>query len=102
MQTTEVFGILPIPTTLIESADMLPSDATHPPKRYSYLARRQGTQFAVLTLHTDDEKALFSDFIAHSQVFNSSQPNWSLAAKLWNRDNRVDGITYFYKVCLKY
>ena len=60
IQTSKVFGILPIPTMLIESAIMLPSDTNNPPKKYPYLACRQGTQFAVLTLHTNDEKALKS------------------------------------------
>lgn len=42
-QTTEVFGILPVPSDVQTSAGMTPFDPTNPPQSHLYLAKKQGT-----------------------------------------------------------
>lgn len=97
-QTTEVFGILPIPAIVQTSAGMNPFDPSNRPKLHSFLAEKQGTRYAVLTLHTEDEKTQFSDFMRTESAFSSSRgPDWPSAVRIWNQ--AVNGKTIFYKVC---
>jgi hypothetical protein len=99
-QTTEVFGILPIPSDVQTSAGMIPFDPENPPQSHSYLAKKQGTRFAVLTLHTDDEKKQFSSFMKNESAFTSRRgPDWPNAARVWNHG--ADGMTLYYKVCVR-
>ena len=98
VQTAEVFGILPIPAIIQTSAEMNPFDLSNKPKLPSFLAEKQGTCYAVLTLHTEDEKTQFSDFMRTESVFSSSRgSNWPTAAHVWNQ--AANGKTIFYKVC---
>ena len=98
VQTAEVFGILPIPAIIQTSAGMNPFDLSNKPKLPSFLAEKQGTRYAVLTLHTEDEKTQFSDFMRTESVFSSScGSNWPTAAHVWNQ--ATNGKTIFYKVC---
>ena len=62
VQTTEVFGILPVPSNVQTSAGMLPFDPTNIPPKHGYLARKQGTLYAVLTVHPAKEATPFSEF----------------------------------------
>ncbi|KAF9000804.1 hypothetical protein BDZ89DRAFT_1170255 [Hymenopellis radicata] len=95
--TTEVFGILPIPSGVQTASDILPYDPSDPPKKYAYLARRQGTRFAVLNVTTEDEKRAFSSKMRSNEAFSGEAgPLWARAVKHWNHD--ADGKTVFYKL----
>ncbi len=69
IQTKETFGILPVPAYVQLSSRLLPYDHETPPKKHTYLSHKQTTRFAVLTLHTDEEKQLFSNFMQINSVF---------------------------------
>jgi hypothetical protein len=76
---------------------MLPYDPAAPPKKHSYLARKQGASFAVLTLHTKEERQLFSSLMRDDLSFKRpSGPDWPNAVVSWNQ--KADGISTFYKV----
>ncbi|KAK0246140.1 hypothetical protein EDD85DRAFT_944545 [Armillaria nabsnona] len=97
--TTEVFGILPIPTSIQVSSAITSFNEVDPPKKFQYLARKQGTRFTVLTVHTAEEKQLFSDCMLNEPLFTAapkSEPVWLDFVKIWN--NRADGETIFYKL----
>ena len=99
--TNEVFGILPIPETTRIKAAIQPAISTAVIKKgHWYLALRQGTQYAVIAIHTIEEKQLFSKLMRESPSFNcdNKDPDWKHAVQIWNRDH-VDGKTIFYKVC---
>ena len=99
--TNEVFGILPIPEiTRIKAAIQPAIPAAVIKKGHWYLALRQGTQYAVIAIHTTEEKQLFSKLMRESPSFNrnNQDPDWKQAVQIWNRDH-VDGKTIFYKVC---
>ena len=99
--TNEVFGILPIPETTRVRAAIQPAISTSVTKKgHWYLALRQGTQHAVIAVHTTEEKQLFSMLMRESPSFNrnNQDPDWKQAIQIWNRDH-VDGKTIFYKVC---
>ncbi len=96
--TTEVLGILPVPPNIQTASDILSYDPDVPSKKYPYLARKQGTHFAVLTVNTDVEKKLFSDFMMNDPIWSEATgPRWAQAVKSWNR--KADGNLIFYKVC---
>ena len=66
--------------------------ATH--NRYNYIANKQETRYAVITVHTMEEVTLFSQLL--SQLFQAnSKPNFDLLEAKWNV--LVDGINIFYK-----
>ncbi|KAK0432533.1 hypothetical protein EV421DRAFT_1665171, partial [Armillaria borealis] len=95
----EVFGILPIPTNIQVLSAMTQFNMADPPKKFQYLARKQDTCFTVLTVHTSEEKQLFSDCMLNELSFTAapdSDPIWLDAIKIWN--NRADGETIFYKL----
>lgn len=100
VQTTEVYGILPVPDNVQLSAGMLVYDRAHssPPQRHHYLAKKQNTRFAVLTLHTDEEKKLFSSMMREDVTFASAAESsrWQLVAQAWNQ--KANGQQIFYKV----
>ena len=100
VQTTEVYGILPVPDNVLLSAGMLAYDRAHPslPQRHHYLAKKQNTRFAVLTLHTDEEKKLFSSMMSEDVTFASAAESsrWQLVAQAWNQ--KANGQQIFYKV----
>ena len=97
VQTKETFGILPVPPNVQLSSGLLPYDHKTPPKKHTYLSRKQSTRFAVLTLHTNEEKQLFSNFMQTNSVFMRAQgPDWPTAVCLWNQ--AANGDTIFYKV----
>lgn len=98
--TTEVFGILPIPANVQLSSAITTFNPANPPKKFQYLARKKDTCFAVLTIHTMEEKQFFSDCMMNEPSFTAapdSDPVWLDSVKIWN--NHADGETIFYKVC---
>lgn len=67
-------------------------DPEEPPKNYSYLAQKQGTNFSVLTVHTDAERHLFSKSMLNKPSFSAKAgPIWNEAVKQWN--HTADGVT---------
>lgn len=94
VQTKEKFIILPVPENICTTFSLRPYDSEAPPKRHRYLASKQGTLFPVLTLHTPEEKTLFSQFMLTEHSFLTQ--DWNTATVIWNR--KVDGLTLFYKV----
>jgi hypothetical protein len=101
--TTEVFGILPIPEVIPSKSAMLPfiQDGAVDIK-HIYLASKQETKFAVLNVHTAEERDLFHTLMKeNTTVFNWDQqdPDWKEAVKLWN-SKYANGKNIFYKVIL--
>src|SRR5882762_1217014 len=99
--TTEVFGILPIPEVIRSKSAMLPfiQDGVVDIK-HIYLASKQETKFAVMNIHTAEERDLFHKLMKeNTTVFNRDQqdPDWKEAVKLWN-SKYADGKNIFYKV----
>jgi hypothetical protein len=59
--TKEVFGILPVPENICTNAAMQPYISNSSEKiTHDYLASKQGTRYAVMNMHTTEEKQLFS------------------------------------------
>ncbi|KAK0462162.1 hypothetical protein IW261DRAFT_1306026, partial [Armillaria novae-zelandiae] len=97
--TTEVFRILPVPTNIQVLSTMTQFNVADPPKKFQYLARKQDTRFAVLTVHTLEKKHLFSDCMLNEPSFtaaHNSDPIWLDAVKIWN--HHANGETIFYKL----
>lgn len=90
----ERIGILPVPDSIRATADI---ESYHPGDgnfRHAYLAQQQGTKYAVVSIHTTAEKALFKKMIQGGAEF----PDWTKGAKAWNRE--ANGQDIFYKVIL--
>jgi hypothetical protein len=95
--TTEVFGILPIPEDVRIKHGLLAYDDISPPSQYAYLAQKQNTKYAVLTVHTPVEKDLFSDLMQENPAFLTSKGiDLDRAPGQWNE--RANGNGIFYKV----
>jgi hypothetical protein len=97
-QTSEVFGVLPIPQDMRTSSGMAEFEPFIDSKqRHHFLAGLQGTRKPVLPVHTIAERNLFSQLMREDSAFNSatSAPNWKQAIKVWNRfADTNDGISY--------
>jgi len=94
----EKIGILPVPASIHATADI---ESYHPEDgkfRHAYLACEQGTKYAVISVHTPAERALFKRLMQEDPVFNqkNSLPDWKRGAALWN--HRANGKDIFYKV----
>ena len=102
LPTKERLGILPIPSDVRHSSEMAEFNiATDKNQPHIYLARMQGTQKAILPVHTPAEHKLFRDLMRSNPVFNTqtSGPIWKLAVKVWNKfADKESGI--FYKAFL--
>jgi hypothetical protein len=63
------------------------------------LHHNKGTQYAVIAMHTTEEKLLFTSLSKSLPSFNvdNKNPDWVEIVQVWNRDN-ADGVTIFYKV----
>ncbi|KAF8186025.1 hypothetical protein BJ912DRAFT_803788, partial [Pholiota molesta] len=102
--TTEVAGVLPIPSHVREMSGMLAYEPSLDSPRQSgqqhqFLASLQGTRNAILPIHSPLEKELFRNLLKEHKAFNSSTagPDWKQAIKVWNRHaNDTKGI--FYKL----
>ena len=94
----EKIGILPVPALLRASGDI----ESHQPEdgkfRHAYLACEQGTKYAVISVHTPAEKALFKMLMQENPAPNQTNPlpDWKRGAAAWNR--RANGKDIFYKV----
>ncbi|TCD61520.1 hypothetical protein EIP91_008291 [Steccherinum ochraceum] len=99
-RSKEVIGILPLPQATKTSLDMLNYNAAFAKKaavRHRELALRQGTQYAVLPIHTAAERALFRCMITQlGENDQSRAPNWQALATRWS--GHCDGRTIFYKL----
>jgi hypothetical protein len=96
VQTKEIFGILPIPDAVKLSSHIIPYDDRSRPKRFAYLARKQGSQFAVLSVHTESERDLFSELMHSDSAFcGPGGPDFDSGTQKWNA--YADGKTIFYK-----
>ena len=98
-QTSEVFGILPIPDDIRSNSGMQPFvPATDFSQQHSWIAKKHGTRKPVLPLHSSVEYRCFSALMQESAAFNprsDCEPNWKEAVKIWNRIAETDGhITY--------
>ena len=102
--TSEVYGILPIPLEIVTKSAMQPFINTACGDiKHAYLAKMQGTQYAVINVHTVAEKQLFASLMWNNHHFNRSNqdPDWKEAVREWNH-NKADGKDIFYKVCIYY
>jgi hypothetical protein len=98
--TKEVFGILPVPENICTNAAMQPHISDNPEKNtHHYLASKQGTRYAVMNIHTTEEKQLFAKLMREDPAFNrdNQDPDWNKAVKVWNSFH-ANGKTIFYKV----
>lgn len=100
-KTTEIFGILPIPRSLKNETGMQdynPALLTVQKSRHNFLAKAHATLFAVLPVHTREEKALYSALVRTSSHFDTGkkEPNWTAIAMEWT--SHCDGVKIFYKV----
>ena len=98
-QAKETIGILPLP----EKTRQLAGVTQYSPDDYStkvqsklkhrYLAEQQGTKFAVITVHSTEEKAHFAKFMTKSTAFAlpNQSPDWREAVLNWNAS--ADGET---------
>ncbi|GBE83376.1 hypothetical protein SCP_0504240 [Sparassis crispa] len=88
MQSTEVFGILPIPDDVRTNSGMQEYQPSLDRKQeHAFLALKQGTRKAVLPVHSVAEYQLFSKLMREDPIFNrpDTEPSWAQAVKIWNR-----------------
>jgi hypothetical protein len=98
--TSEVSGLLPIAPSICMAAGLQPTISDPTSKLpHRYLSKRQGTLFAVIGVHTIDEKKLFSRLMREDPSFNRNkqEPDWKAGVQVWNI-KYADGKTIFYKV----
>ena len=100
-QTQEVFGILPFDAAMSQDLGMLQYDEQfvkehHP--WHQWLSKQQRVRFAVLPVHTHDERHLFHLYAENSPLFTSlnGQPDYTGLCKRMNE--HADGKSFFYKV----
>ena len=94
----ERIGILPVPDLTRAAADIESYHAEDGRFRHAYFAQQQGTKYAVISIHTSAEKALFKKLMQESPTFNQTNatPDWKQGAAVWNRE--ANGKEIFYKV----
>ncbi len=94
----EKIGILPVPASIRATADIESYHSDDSKFKHAYLAHEQGTKYAVISVHTAAERALFKRLMQEDPVFNqtNAMPDWKLGAALWNR--QANGRDIFYKV----
>jgi len=100
-QMNEPFGLLPLNDRTRQHGSMLPFDGDflkqHRKTRHQFLSNLQGTRFAVLPIHTGEERSLFQSLTRSSPLFvGAQQPNFTALALLFN--SHANGINIFYKV----
>ena len=96
----ETIGILPVPDPIRASADIESYYHEQDSKnKHAYLARQQKTKYAVISIHTNAERALFKKLIQEDPAFDwtKAMPDWKQCVKVWNRN--ANGQDIFYKVC---
>ena len=95
----ERIGILPVPDSIRAAADIQSYHHTQDFKqRHGYLAQQQNTKYAVVSVHSTEEKLLFKKLMQEDKDFTgkNATPDWKNAVKIWNR--KADGKNVFYKV----
>ena len=96
----EKIGILPVPDSIRVTADIDSYQHQFDSKnKNSYLARQQGSKYAIIVVHTTAEKVLFKKLMQENPLFartNAAGPDWKKGAKIWNRS--ANGQDIFYKV----
>jgi hypothetical protein len=66
--------------------------------RHMFLAQQQRTRYAVISVHTVDDKLLFKKLLQDRiDLRQGTTPDWKSAIKIWNQS--ANGKTIFYKVC---
>ncbi|KAF7971123.1 hypothetical protein HWV62_21994, partial [Athelia sp. TMB] len=92
----ETTGILRLPDITRATAEIQSyihdSDSKY---RHHFLAERQGTKYAIISVHTIAKKKLFKELM-QEHFTASSVPNWKQAILIWNR--AADGKSIFYKL----
>ncbi|KAJ7754059.1 hypothetical protein B0H16DRAFT_1833181 [Mycena metata] len=99
IQGEERIGILPLPEVTRNAAGILRHvELTDSKFKHAYLAKQQGTKYAVITVHSVEEKLHFTKMMQNFVPFNipNKPPDWTQGALQWNKD--ADGETIFYKV----
>jgi hypothetical protein len=80
----ETIGIHPIPETTRGSADSIShSHPDDPQFKHAYLARQQNAKYAVITVHSVEEKMFFTELMQKLPVFNrpnDQPPDWKKGA----------------------
>lgn len=102
IQGDERIGILPLPEVTRAAAGILRYNPSTDSKfKQAYLAEQQGTRYAVMAVHSVEEKQQFTKMMQEFLPFNmgTKPPDWKEGALEWNR--QADGKQVFYKVCPK-
>jgi hypothetical protein len=95
----EKIGILPITDSIRVTADIESYQHSLDSKnKNSYLARQQGSKYAIIAVHTTAEKVLFKKLMQENPLFSRTNvsPDWKQGAKVWNQS--ANGQDIFYKV----
>jgi hypothetical protein len=95
----ETIGILPVPDSIRATAEIQSyNQAEDFTNKHGYLAKQQGTKFAVISVHSTQEKVLFKKLMQEDPNFTgtNSSPDWKKAVIIWNR--KANGKDIFYKV----
>ena len=100
-QTQEVFGILPFDTAVCQDLGMLRYNeqfVKDQNPRHQWLSKQQQVRYAILPIHTRDERLLFHLYAENSPLFTSlnGQPDFTGLCKRMNE--HADGKSFFYKV----
>ena len=104
-QTQEVFGILPFDAAVRQDLGMLQYNeqfAKDQSTRHQWLSKQQQARFAILPVHTQDERHLFHLYAENSPLFSSlnGQPDFTGLCKQMNE--HAEGKSFFYKVSRSY
>jgi hypothetical protein len=96
----ETVGIHPIPDSIRAMADMQSFNpaVTDDSLKHKFLAKQQAARYAVISVHTIEEKLLFKKLMQERVDLQqgASTPDWKQVAQLWNQT--ANGKTIFYKV----
>jgi hypothetical protein len=112
-QARETFGILPIsaetrndykfdpygtPVAASTSTNSSPTQSSQPKTRFRHdeIASIQQTKFAVIHVHSVEERQLFLNLMHVLQLANPTESNFKTMAARWSE--KADGRTIFYKV----
>ncbi|KAF8230797.1 hypothetical protein L208DRAFT_1280022, partial [Tricholoma matsutake] len=80
-------GILPVPDSIHVTANIESYQHQFDSKSKNlYLARQQGSKYAVIVVHTTAEKVLFKKLMQENPLFaqTNAGPDWKQGAKVWN------------------
>lgn len=95
----ERIGILPVPDSIRTAAEIHSYIETADKEiKHKYLAKQQGSKYAVISVHTTAEKLYFKKLMQEHEHFNRGDGpiDWKRGAQIWN--NQANGKDVFYKV----